>query len=103
MQAGLFGVCRVGLFASPVILRWGGRVGDPVTFLAAFPSILAAIKVGTDGMRITLDVPESEMAQAVRLLTMRDAVLKVTVEVLPEQSIGKQERKASRDFTILDT
>jgi hypothetical protein len=74
-----------GRFASPVVLRCVGvGVGEAVTFLAAFPSILAAIKVGTDGMRITLDVPESEMAQAVRLLTMRDAVLKVTIEVLDD-------------------
>jgi hypothetical protein len=74
-----------GRFASPVVLGCVGvGVGEAVTFLAAFPSILAAIKVGTDGMRITLDVPESEMAQAVRLLTMRDAVLKVTIEVLDD-------------------
>lgn len=59
-------------------------MGELVTFLAAFPSILAAIKIGTDGMRITLDVPESEMGQAVRLLTMRDTVLRVTVEALDD-------------------
>jgi hypothetical protein len=52
-----------------------------VTFLASFPAIQGAIRVGLDGMRIALDIPESEMANAVRLVTMRDMVLKVTVEV----------------------
>lgn len=70
-----------------------GGMGDAVTFLAAFPSILAAIKVGTDGMRITLDVPESEMAQAVKLLTMRDTVLRVTVEALDDRSEAGKPKK----------
>ena len=53
------------------------------TFLATFPSIGSAIKVHGDGngMRIQLDIPESEMGQAVQILTMRQCVLKVTIEV----------------------
>ena len=54
---------------------------DKVMFLASFPPIQSAIKVGHDGMRIQLDIPESEMARAVHLLTMRERVLRVTVEV----------------------
>lgn len=54
---------------------------DRVEFLASFPAIQSAIKVGQDGMRIQLDIPESEMGNAVRLLMMRDQVLKVTVEI----------------------
>lgn len=52
-----------------------------VTFLASFPPIQSAIKAGQDGMRIQLDIPESEMANAVELLAMRNAVLRVTVEI----------------------
>ena len=58
-------------------------MSDSCTFLASFPQIQSAIKThgGGDGMRIQLDIPESEMANALELLTMRQAVLKVTVEV----------------------
>lgn len=51
-----------------------------ITFLASFPAIQSAIKVGQDGMRIQLDVPETEMGNAVELLAMRGMVLRVTVE-----------------------
>lgn len=57
-------------------------------FLAAFPPIQSAIKVGQDGMRIQLDIPESEMGNAVELLGMRDCVLVVTIE--RERLISKQ-------------
>ena len=54
-----------------------------VTFLAAFPPIQSAIKItgAGDGMRIQLDIPESEMANAIELLAWRQRVLKVTVEL----------------------
>lgn len=53
---------------------------EAVTFLASFPSIQSAIKIGPDGMRIQLDVPETEMGSAVQLLAWREVVLKVTIE-----------------------
>lgn len=52
---------------------------DSITFRAAFPAIQSAIKVGQDGMRIQFDIPESEMARAINLLTMRNCVLVVAV------------------------
>jgi hypothetical protein len=54
---------------------------EPVRFLASFPQVLAALKIGQDGMRIQLDIPESEMDQARRLLDMRGQVLVITVEL----------------------
>ena len=51
-----------------------------VSFLASFPPIQSAIKVGQDGMRIQLDIPESEMPKAIGLLGMRECVLVVTVQ-----------------------
>jgi hypothetical protein len=52
------------------------------TFLATFPSIQTAIKVGGDGgMRIQLEIPESEMGNAAYILAMRQQVLKVTIEL----------------------
>jgi len=53
-----------------------------VSFRAAFPAIQSAIKIGSDGMRITLDVPESDLEDAVALLALRDQVLKISVEVV---------------------
>jgi hypothetical protein len=76
---------------------------EPIIFRAAFPAIQSAIKVGDAGMRIQLDVPESEMAQAVRLITLRDVVLRVTVEADDTQKRNGRKSKATRDFTILDT
>ena len=54
---------------------------DKVSFLATFPAISSAIKVdGAGGMRIQLDIPESEMSEAVKLLLYRQSVLNITVE-----------------------
>lgn len=57
-------------------------VDDSATFLASFPAIQSAIKVYGDlqGMRLQLDVPESEMGEALKLLMWRERVLRVTVE-----------------------
>jgi hypothetical protein len=50
-------------------------------FLASFPPIQSALKVNgiKEGMRIQLDIPESEMAQAVNLLRWREMPLEVTI------------------------
>ena len=55
---------------------------DSATFLAYLPSIQSAIKVhgNDDGMRVQLDIPESEMGGALALLAWRGKVLRVTVE-----------------------
>ena len=55
---------------------------DKATFRATFPPIQSAIKIYGDesGMRIQLEVPESEMVEAAKLLLMRGKVLLVTVE-----------------------
>lgn len=60
---------------------------EPIRFLATFPPIQSAIKVdgNGDGMRIQLDIPESEMGQAVMLLAMRETILEITVK-----SYGKE-------------
>lgn len=55
---------------------------EPITFRATFPPIMSAIKVtgNGDGMRIQLDIPESEMSQALGLFAFREQVLVVTVK-----------------------
>ena len=69
-------------------------MSEGITFLASFPPIQSAIKAGSDGMRIQLDIPESEMANAVELLAMRNVVLRVTVEVAekPKEATGIKAR-----------
>lgn len=51
------------------------------TFRAAFPPIQSAIKIygNGDGLRFQLDVPESDMGEAVKLLGMRGKVLRVVI------------------------
>lgn len=73
-------------------------MSEAVSFLAHFPPIQTAIKVGTDGMRIQLDVPETEMVNAVKLLAMRDVILRVTVEVVrrDERQGGTAGRTAAK-------
>ena len=58
---------------------------DKATFRATFPPIQSAIKVhgSGDGMRVQLEIPASEMAEAVKLLAWGQRVLVVTVE--PEE------------------
>jgi hypothetical protein len=66
-----------------------------VTFLASFPPIQSAIKIygSGDGMRVQFDIPESEMGNAVELLTMRQAVLRVTVEIESEPQQSERKKK----------
>ena len=56
------------------------------TFAASIPPLQSAIRTGGDGMRITIEVPETDMGQAVKLIAMRGKRLKITVEVMPERA-----------------
>jgi len=66
-------------------------VTDSATFRASIPPIMSGIKTGGDGMRVQFDIPESDMAQAVKLLTMRGKVLLVTVK--PQEYERDESRK----------
>lgn len=56
-------------------------MSEKATFLASFPTIQSAIKIdgGGNGMRVQLDIPESEMGEAMKLVLWREKVLVVTV------------------------
>ena len=64
-------------------------MSNEATFRAAFPSIMSAIRIDGSGggMRIQFDVPESEMAEAIKLLAWRQCVLVLTVR--PEGREGR--------------
>ena len=57
-----------------------------VSFRAIIPSIGTAIRfAGDGGMRITLDVAETDEANALPILAMREQVLEVRIKVAREQ------------------
>ena len=61
------------------------------TFRAIVPSIGTAIKIhGDGGWRVQFDIPASDEAAALELLTMRGRVLEVTVR--PEKSGGETQQ-----------
>jgi hypothetical protein len=64
----------------------------PVVFRATFPPIQSAIRVGSDGMRIQLDIPESDLQDAVALLALRGEVLRISIEVEPYGSKRNRDR-----------
>lgn len=61
---------------------------EPITFLATIAPIQSAIQAGGDGMRLKLDIAETQMGAALHLLMVKDQILKVTVEILPPKVIG---------------
>lgn len=69
-------------------------MSEAATFLASFPPIQSAIKVygHRNGMRVQIDVPESEMGEAVKLLAWREKVLSVTVEPVKDGSRGESRK-----------
>lgn len=54
---------------------------DKAIFIASIAPIMTGLSTGNDGMRIKLDIPETEMGEAAKLLAMRGQVLRVSVEV----------------------
>lgn len=62
---------------------------DSATFLASLPDIQSAIRIAghRNGMRITLEIPQSEMAEAVKLQLWQERVLRVTIEPEAENSL----------------
>jgi hypothetical protein len=56
---------------------------ERATFRASLPPIMSAIKAGGDGMRVQFDIPESDMAEAIKLMQWRNRILIVTVEPEP--------------------
>jgi hypothetical protein len=58
---------------------------------------MSAIRTGGDGMRVTFDVPETDMPQALHLVAMRSMVLTVTVKAGDEiEAKARKERKEAK-------
>jgi len=58
---------------------------EPITFVAAVANTPSAIRVEGEpdaGGRLLLEIPGSDIAQLLRLTTLRGKVLRITAEVL---------------------
>ncbi len=54
-----------------------------IEFIASLPDIQSAISIGGDGAtRVKLDIPESELAQAVKLVMLKGKAFNVKIEVI---------------------
>ena len=61
----------------------------PLTFLASIAPLQSAYTIAADGgLRMKLDVPESELRQIKRLMALRGKVLRVTVVAVPQKPQG---------------
>jgi|LFRM01.1.fsa_nt_gb hypothetical protein len=56
-------------------------MANKIEFVASLPQIQSAVKIsGGDGSRVQLDIPDTELAAVVKLLTYKNKVFKVTIE-----------------------
>ena len=58
-------------------------MSDKISFIASLPPIQSAWKLGGgegDGARLQLDIPGTDITEAVRLLTMRGRTFRVIIE-----------------------
>ena len=51
-----------------------------IKFMASLPDIQSAISVGGDGARVKLDIPETDLAQVIKLVMMKGKAFTVTIE-----------------------
>lgn len=52
-----------------------------IEFLASIPPIQSGLKFGGDGARVQFDIPETYLSEAIKLVTCKNKVLKITVEI----------------------
>ena len=60
-----------------------------IEFMASLPDIQSAISIGGDGAtRVKLDIPESELAEAVKLVMLKGQAFKVKIETVEQDTFG---------------
>ena len=60
-----------------------------IEFIASLPDIQSAINIGGDGStRLKLDIPESELSEAMKMVLFKGQAFKVTIESIKEQNWG---------------
>ena len=74
-------------------------MSEAASFLATFPPVLSAIRMAGDGgMRLMIDIPESDMAEAVKMLAWRQQVLRVTVEPDSGRATDENRRRQTTSY-----
>ncbi len=62
-----------------------------IQFMASLACLQSAITIGNDGAtRVRLDIPESEIAEAVKLVLLKGKAFRVTLEPVSEEVKGKK-------------
>ena len=51
-----------------------------IEFVCSLPDIQSALNFGGDGARIKIDIPESDIAQAAKLIMGRGKLIRVSME-----------------------
>lgn len=51
-----------------------------VEFTASLPNIQSALSVGGDGARLKLDIPETDLAQVLKLVMLKGQAFRVTID-----------------------
>jgi len=60
-----------------------------IQFIASLPDIQSAIAISGEGAtRVKLDIPESEIANAVKLVTLKGKAFRVTIEPVEQDDWG---------------
>jgi len=60
-----------------------------IEFIASLPDIATAISISGDGAtRVKFDIPESELANAVKLVMLKGQAFKVSIETVTQQDWG---------------
>ena len=60
-----------------------------IELIASLPDIMTAITIGGDGStRVKFDIPESEIANAVKMVLLKGKAFKVLIETIEEEDFG---------------
>lgn len=70
-----------------------------LTFRGSIASLTGAIKIGPEVMRITLEVPSSEIENAIAVTLMQTQPLKITLEVEEIIPDGREEAQSRTSKT----
>lgn len=61
-----------------------------ISFQCAIADIQSAIRIGQDGARIQLDIPETELGNVMPIVAMRNKVLSVTIVAENKPNVVKE-------------
>ena len=60
-----------------------------IEFIASLPDIQSAISIGGDGAtRVKFDIPESDLAGAVKLVMLKGKAFTVKIETIEQEDFG---------------